>query len=173
MSTVPAIHNYLSECVHGQRTYLPSKEDEVWMTLSARASSRLNTWALRNFGIALNGNAWQRVWLRVDADSVMHVVNHRANQGVPRADVLTLLTVCIPDGAVSYSQNQSTGDSPGRYDNQVLAFLPMLKGKHGRIHGLSPCLVLELEKVPMPHLQLVTGYWTAQKKIDALKRASF
>ena len=143
------------------------------MTFSQRATSRLNTWAVRNFGIALNGTAWQRAWLRVDADSSMHVVNHRANQGVPIADVLTLLTVCIPDGAVSFSQNQSTGNSSRRYDNQVLAFLPMFKGKHGRIHGLSPCLVLELVKVPMPHLQLVTGYWTAQKKIEALKKASF
>lgn len=172
MSSVKAIHGYLSECVHGQRTHVPAKGDEVWMTFSQRATSRLNTWAVRNF-VALNGNAWQRAWLRVDADSVMHVVNHRANEGVPIADVLTLLTMCIPDGAVSFSQNQSTGNSPGRYDNQVLAFLPMFKGRYGRIHGLSPCLVLEFVKVPMPHLQLVTGYWTSQKKIEALKRAPF
>lgn len=173
MSSVKAIHGYLSECVHGQRTHVPAKGDEVWMTFSQRATSRLNTWAVRNFSVALNGHSCGRAWLRVDAERAGHIVDHRANQGVPIADVLNLLVASIPDGAMSFAQNQSTGDSPKRYDNQLLAFLPILKGRHGRIHGLSPCLVLEFVKVPMPHLQLVTGYWTSQKKIDGLRKASF
>ncbi|MDP2066928.1 MAG: hypothetical protein U1E02_29915 [Hydrogenophaga sp.] len=173
MISVKGIHDYLSECVHGRRTHLPADEDEVWMTFSQRATNRLNTWAVRNFGVALNGHSSGRAWLRVDVERVGHVVDHRANQGVPIADVLDLLTRSIPDGPVSFSQNQSTGNSPGRYNNQVLAFLPMVKGRQGSIHGLSPCLVLEFVKLPMPHLQLVTGYWAAQKKIEALKKASF
>lgn len=160
-----AFKEYLSDCVFNNRPQVDA--DEVWMSLSKRASQKLSRWAVQNHSVSLSNNN-EVAWLRFGLNQIRHVVDHRANHNVPADDVLNLLESCLPEGAFTFSPNDSGGNSAKRYPNQIIAFIATIKGKGNAINGQSPCIVMELVKLPMPHLNLVTAYWAKKDKIRAL-----
>ena len=161
-----AFKQYLGDCVH-QRRPLDSM-DEVWVPFSNRASKKLNAWSVQKHNVALTSENWV-AWLRFGVSQISHIVAHRANHNVPATDVLNLLEACLLEGALTFSPNDSGGGSAKRYPNQVIAFIPSIKSKSQAIHGQSPCIVIELVKLPTPHFNLITAYWSKQNKITAFQ----
>ena len=161
-----AFQQYISDCVFNIRP--PDAEDEVWMVLSKRASQKLNRWTVQKHGVSLGSTFNSVAWLRLGINQIRHIVEHRAAEKVSAQNVLDLLEACLPEGALSFSPNNSGGNSGKRYPNQIIAFIPGIRSKEEAISGHSPCMVMELKKQPIPHLNLVTAYWVKQAKIKAL-----
>lgn len=166
MTFTRGFSDFVSECVHGMRCIVPAANDQVWLTLGSKPSQRINRWALLS-RVSLVDNPTGAVLLEVSAARLAHITGHRLNQRIGPGDVITLITSTLPVGAVTYAENGSGGNSQHRYSNQLLAVLPSLRGR-GRVQGLSPCLVLELQRGQVPHLTLVTGYWCSAQKAAAL-----
>ena len=166
LSTPDDARAFIAQCIG--TPYTQDATCEIWLRLSGRTANKLNNWSTRGLRFALKQDDGC-VLLCITRQSIGHVVSKRQHKdNLDPSNVEDMLDACLLQRRASFAPNESTGTGSQRYLNQLLAFVPSIKSTAAQINGFSPVTVLEANKLPMPHLSLITGYWARQGKIKAL-----